>query len=227
MTSTIGILLGGLAIFLMGLGLLGTLLGVRGGLAGFSSTEIGLVMGGYYLGYILGTLLGPTLVRRVGHIRAFVFFAALATAAALACGLWVYPWAWLPLRVLNGSAVVGVYMVVESWLNSQTENRDRGRVFGIYMMTTLLALALGQFLTLAADPVALDLFVVAALLLVISVLPIAATRLREPLLETGTAFGLRRLLTISPLGTAGALGSGLLTGVFWGMTPAFAHALTR
>lgn len=225
MSATITILIGGLSLFLIGLGLLGTLLGVRGGLAGFSNTEIGLVMAGYYLGYIVGTTFGPILVQRVGHVRAFVSCAALATASALGFGLWVDIWAWFPLRGINGASVVGVYVVVESWLNAQTDNRQRGRVFGIYMMSTLLALALGQFLMLGWDPAGLELFAVAALFLVIGILPVAATRLREPSLEVGPAFSLGRLIAISPLGTMGAFGSGLVNGIFWGMTPLFAHAL--
>ena len=61
------------------------------------------------------------------------------------------PWIWLPLRVLNGASVVGLYMVVESWLNEKTPTPIRGRVFAVYMITTLLALAGGQFLLLVYD----------------------------------------------------------------------------
>ena len=41
-------LLAGVALLLMGSGLLGTLLAVRGGLEGFDETTLGLVMSGYF-----------------------------------------------------------------------------------------------------------------------------------------------------------------------------------
>jgi hypothetical protein len=41
--------------WLMGVGLLGTLLGVHATGAGFDSLTTGLIMSGYFLGYIVGT----------------------------------------------------------------------------------------------------------------------------------------------------------------------------
>jgi len=225
MTATILVLLTGLSLLLVGVGLLGTLLGVRATMASFSNLETGLIMAGYYGGYILGTELGPRTIRRVGHIRCFAAFAALGAAVALAFGLWVSPWTWLPLRILNGACVVGVYMVVESWLNEQTTGPFRGRVFAVYMMSTLVALAGGQFLLLAADPSGLTLFAVAAMLVSVGLVPIAVTRVTEPRIDLASPLGLRQLFHVSPLGTAGCFGSGLVNGVFWGMTPVFAQRL--
>jgi len=129
MSATILILIGGLGLVLIGIGLLSTLLGVRATLAGFNNLQIGLIMGGYYAGYVIGTLFAPRMLRNVGHIRSFAAFAALGTASTLAFGLWVNPLAWLSLRILSGACVVGLYMVVESWLNEQSTGSARGRIF--------------------------------------------------------------------------------------------------
>jgi MFS family permease len=83
MTPTILILLGGLGILLAGVGLLGTVLGVRATTAAFANLEIGLIMAGYYAGYIVGTLIAPRLIRNVGHVRCFAAFAAVAAATSL------------------------------------------------------------------------------------------------------------------------------------------------
>ena len=64
-------LLVGVALLLMGSGLLGTLLAVRGGLEGFGDQTLGLIMSGYFVGFFLGTYLAPGLIQRIGHIRAF------------------------------------------------------------------------------------------------------------------------------------------------------------
>ena len=68
-------LLAGVALLLTGSGLLGTLLAVRGGEAGFGAGTLGLVMSGYFAGFFIGTFFAPSLIGRIGHIRAFAFFA--------------------------------------------------------------------------------------------------------------------------------------------------------
>lgn len=225
MTPTILTLLGGLAILLVGVGLLGTLLGVRATLAAFSNIETGLIMAGYYAGYIAGTQLAPRVIRNVGHIRSFAAFAAVGAACSLAFGLLVQPWPWLFLRILNGACVVGLYMVVESWLNAQSAGHARGRIFSLYMMSTLIALGAGQFLLLAGEVSDLTLFALATMLISLGVVPVAVTQVKEPAIELAVPFHLAQLIRISPLGAAGALIAGMVNGAFWGMAPVFGQRL--
>lgn len=226
MTPTILVLLGGLGILLVGVGLLGTLLGLRAANASFSNIETGLIMAGYYAGYIAGTLLAPRIIRNVGHIRCFAAFAALAAATSLCFGLIIEPWTWLALRVVSGACIVGVYMVVESWLNEQSSTPARGQVFAVYMMSTLIALGSGQFLLLAGDSSQLDLFALAAILISIGVVPIAVTRLTEPRIEVSVPVRLIELMRISPLGVIGTFSAGIVNGAFWGMAPVFGQRLS-
>ncbi|MCW8906344.1 MAG: MFS transporter [Sedimenticola sp.] len=225
MSPTILILLSGLGVLLVGMGLLGTLLGVRATLASFSNIETGLIMAGYYAGYVVGTLLAPRLIRNVGHIRCFSAFAALGAASSLAFGLMVDPWVWLVLRIISGLCVVGLYMVVESWLNEQIAGPSRGRVFSFYMMSTLVALGAGQFLLLFGDTSELTLFALAAILISLGVVPVALARVHEPRIEKGESPHFWQLMQAAPLGTVGALFAGLVNGSFWGMTPVFGQRL--
>jgi MFS family permease len=221
MTPTLLVLLSGLGILLVGMGLLGTLLGVRAAIASFSNIETGLIMAGY----VAGTLLAPRIIRNVGHIRCFSAFAALAAATSLCFGLIVEPWAWLALRIVSGACVVGVYMVVESWLNEQSSGPARGRVFAVYMMSTLIALGSGQFLLLTGDSSALNLFALAAILIPVGVVPIAVTKVTEPRIEIAVPVRLIELMRISPLGVIGTLSAGIVNGAFWGMAPVFGQRL--
>jgi MFS family permease len=224
-TPTIVILLAGLGLLLVGIGLLGTLLGVRATVAAFSNVEIGLVMAGYYVGYVVGTVIAPRLIRNVGHIRAFAAFAAIAAAASLCFGLIVHPAVWLALRVISGLCVVALYMVVESWLNEQSAGPARGRIFSVYMMSTLFALGAGQFLLLVGDISELTLFALAAIAIALGVVPVAVTRVTEPRIEVAVPVGLRQLLAISPLGVVGSFSAGIVNGAFWGMAPVFGQRL--
>lgn len=225
MTPTIIILLIGLGLLLIGIGLLGTLLGVRATVASFSNIEIGMIMAGYYVGYVVGTMIAPRLIRSVGHIRAFAAFASVAAATSLTFGLIVHPAVWLALRIVSGLCVVALYMVVESWLNAQSTGPSRGRIFSTYMMSTLVALGAGQFMLLLGDVSQLTLFALAAIAISLGVVPVAVTRVTEPRIEMAVPVGLRQLLAISPLGVAGSFIAGIVSGAFWGMAPVFGQRL--
>lgn len=215
-------LLLGVALLLTGSGLLGTLLAVRGGAEGFSADALGWVMSGYFAGFFIGTFTAPPLIRQVGHSRAFAFHAALATMAVLLHPLWVSPWAWGVLRVLTGIALVGLYTVIESWLNAEPDPQRRSRVFSLYMVINLSALALGQVLLMLGDAGSATLFTVIALLVCAAMLPVTATRLRQPEVPSVPRLTLSRLYAVAPVATVAAGLSGLAMGAFWGLLPVFA-----
>ena len=220
--APISSLLGGVALLLLGNGLLNTLLTLRGVAEGYSTGMLGLIMSGYFVGFLLGTWLAIPLVRRVGHIRAFAFFAALAASTALLHILLVNPWVWLGLRVLYGLALVSLYMVIESWLNAQVPSEKRGQVFALYMMVNLGALAAAQQLLNLASPSDFVLFVLAALLISAALMPITLTRQTQPSMPETLHTNLRQLARVAPVAMAAAGLSGLALGAFWGMAPVYA-----
>ncbi|MDM8349758.1 MFS transporter [Pseudomonas sp. sp1636] len=220
--APIGSLLSGVALLLLGNGLLNTLLTLRGVAEGYSTGMLGLIMSGYFVGFLLGTWLAIPLVRRVGHIRAFAFCAALAAICALLHVLLVDPWVWLGLRVLYGLALVSLYMVIESWLNAQVANDRRGQVFALYMAVNLGALAAAQQLLGLASPSDFILFVLAAMLISAALMPITLTRQLQPSIPDTLHSNLRQLVGIAPLAIAAAGLSGLALGAFWGMAPVYA-----
>ncbi|MFZ3204304.1 MAG: MFS transporter, partial [Pseudomonas sp.] len=212
--APISSLLGGVALLLLGNGLLNTLLTLRGVAEGYSTGMLGLIMSGYFVGFLLGTWLAIPLVRRVGHIRAFAFCAALAAITALLHVLIIDPWVWLGLRVLYGLALVSLYMVIESWLNAQVPNGKRGQVFALYMAVNLGALAAAQQLLNLAAPSDFVLFVLAAMLISAALMPIALTRQPQPSVPETLHTNLRQLVGIAPLAIAAAGLSGLALGAF-------------
>lgn len=218
-------LLLGTAILLSGIGLLSTLLGVRGTLEGFSQSGMGVVMSAYFAGFVVGTRAVPRIIRRVGHIRAFAAMAAVAAATAISHALFITPAAWVALRAVMGLCVVGLYMVIESWINSAAPNNRRGQVLATYMTITLLAMAGGQYLMLVAPPAGFKLFAVTTILLVLALVPIALTRIHQPQVVEPHGLGLQRLFRISPLGVAGAFVTGAANSSFFGMAAVFAAGM--
>lgn len=201
-------LLLGVAVILAGNGLLGTLLGVRGQLEAMSAGVLGLVMAAYFAGFMLGTFWIPRLIRRIGHIRVFATMASMASVVTLLHGLYVDAALWFVLRIISGICVVGLYISIESWLNAQTSNEQRGHVFSAYMTTTLVGLGIGQLLLITGDAGQLELFALASVLLSLGLVPVATTRVIEPVLPEAQRLGLRRLYAISPLGVVGCVFSG-------------------
>ncbi|HEX5757462.1 MAG TPA: MFS transporter [Arenimonas sp.] len=212
----------GVALLLSGSGLLGPLLALRGGHEGFSDQAIGLVMSAYFAGFFLGTFAAPGLIRRIGHIRAFAFYAALCTVSVLLHPMLVDPWAWALLRLATGIALVGLYTVIESWLNVQALPAQRGRVFAIYMVINLLALAAGPWLLPLAARDDDRLFSLVAMLICAAALPVTASRMAQPVLPDMPQLDLRALYHAAPAATAGALLAGLAMGAFWGLAAIYA-----
>lgn len=215
-------LLASIALLLAGGGLLSTLLAMRGGVEGFNELTLGLIMSGYFVGFFLGTFVAPALIRRVGHIRAFAFYAALAATTVLIYPLWIDPVAWTLLRVLTGLALVGLCTVIESWLNSQALPEQRSRVFAVYMVVSLLALAAGQLLLDLQPPRSFVLFSVVAILISLATLPIASTLLPQPVLAVAPRSNIWQISRTAPSAAIGAVLSGLCLGAFWGMAPVYA-----
>jgi len=220
--APISSLLGGVALLLLGHGLLNTLLTLRGVAEGYSTGMIGLLMSGYFAGFLIGTWLAPSLIRRIGHIRTFAFYAALAAVAVLVHVLIVNPWVWLVLRVLYGVSLVTLYMVIESWLNAQVSGEKRGQVFALYMAVNLGALAAAQQLLSLDTPMNFTLFALAAILISSALMPITLTRQAQPALPDMPATDLLQLARIAPLPLMAAGISGLTLGGFWGLAPVYA-----
>ena len=218
-------LLLGIAVILAGNGLLGTLLGVRGEMEGFSSGTLGLIMSGYFAGFVAGTFFIPRWVRLFGHVRVFAALASVASITTLLHGLLVVPWFWLILRALAGACIVGIYVVIESWLNERTDNANRGQVFSAYMTTTLIGLGIGQLLLLAGPIDSLQLFALASVLLSAGLIPVALTRVKEPILTEAPRLSVKELYAISPLGVVACSFAGVGSGAFWGLAPVFAAGI--
>lgn len=219
--SSVAALLLSIGLLLLGTGLLGTLLGVRMAMENFPLTVSGLVMSAYFAGLAAGSLWCRGIIRRVGHIRAFSVFASLMSTAALAHAYVISALTWGVLRALTGFCMAGLYMVTESWLNARANNRTRGQILSLYMVTTFLALGAGQFLLALGNPRAFVLFGLSSILFSLGLVPVALTRAMAPVLERASQLGFRQLYALSPLGVIGALGAGLLSSGILGMGPIF------
>src|SRR5690606_31963401 len=179
MIRSVSTLLVGMSILLAGSGLLGTALGLRAAFEQFAEARTGIIMAGYFVGFVGGYWICPPIIRRVGFVRAFAAFASMTAAAAIAYSLYVQPIPWFALRIVNGIGLVGIYMTIESWLGAHA-GAARGRVLAAYMTMNMLGLAAGQALVDLYPIEGVEPFAIAAGLFCIGLVPIALTPVMEP-----------------------------------------------
>ncbi len=218
---TIGTLLLGAALVLAGLGLFQTVMPLRASLENFSASIVGYLGTAYFSGFIVGCLLGPALVKAVGHIRSFSGLAALLAALTLLFPMKADPYFWIMLRFLCGICLATVFMVIESWLNEQAGDAMRGRVLSIYIIMANVATMAGQMMVNLSDIAGQFLFALVAFLICLSVVPLALTPTNEPTPIPTTKLELRGLLSITPVGTVGCFMVGMVEGAFWTLGPVF------
>ncbi|MBP8135789.1 MAG: MFS transporter, partial [Rhodoferax sp.] len=218
-------LLSGVGMLVVGTGLLFAAIGAQAGLAKFSGLVTGLIMSAYFAGFVYGTYACPVIIRRVGHIRAFAAMASIASALPILHALWINPWFWGGLRFVTGVCLVGLYIVVESWLNVVATSEQRGKVFAAYMAVNGVALALGQWLILVGDRFGFVPFALVSILFSFALLPITLTPVAEPQPTEAPKLGLIELFAISPIGVIGAVGSGLLNGALFSLGHVFAQGV--
>ncbi|MBV8343205.1 MAG: MFS transporter [Gammaproteobacteria bacterium] len=216
-------LLVGMGILMLGAGLQSTILGLRATLEQFPTPVIGLVMSGYYVGYLLGTLIAPRLVRQVGYVRVFATLAALASVAPLAHAAWVHPLPWAAMRVVSGMSFAGIYVVAESWLNNRATRANRGRLLAVYMLVLYVGLGGAQFLLLVSNPDSATPFMLVASLISLAMVPIVASgqEMPEPALAQRVRY--RDLYRNSPLGVVAVAVSGLISSIIFSMGPVYAR----
>ena len=142
----------GVLLLMLGNGLQGTLLGVRGSLEHIDSSSMGFIMAGYFVGFLGGSKLTPILLQRVGHVRVFAALGSLVSAAFILYAAIIDPYALWVLRVLVGFCFSGIYVVAESWLNHSATNETRGQALSLYLMVQMAGMILGQLLLNVADP---------------------------------------------------------------------------
>ncbi|MBY5932939.1 MFS transporter [Tateyamaria omphalii] len=204
-------LLFGMGLLMVGNGMQGTLLGIRGEIEGFSTAEMSIVMSAYFLGFLGGSRMAPRMIQRVGHVRVFAALASLISAVMILYPTFADPWAWTVGRVVIGFCFSAVYVTAESWLNDAADNSNRGKALSLYMIVQTTGIVVSQYLLLTADPSGFILFVIPSVLVSLAITPILLSISPVPAFDTTKPMTLRELVGYSPLGCVGMF---LLGGVF-------------
>jgi MFS family permease len=221
MRAAIGTLIVATSIVQLANGFFTTYFSLRVAVEGFDATLAGLVLSSYFAGFTFGAVRSDRIIARVGHIRAYAAFGGLVGAATVMMPLLVDPYAWLVLRAVVGFGCAGLFVATESWLNTKAPPAMRGRVFAIYMVGTFVALAAGQLLIGRIDLAASGPFNVIAALFAVALVMVSFTRAEPPQVTAAPKMPFRELAAAAPIAVAGCALSGLMTGTFYALLPAW------
>jgi MFS family permease len=202
-------------------GFFGTFISLRVAIEDFGSTMAGLVLSSYFAGFTLAALRCGRIIERIGHIRSYAAFAGLVAAATAAMALMAGPLAWLVLRAIVGFGCAGLFITTESWLNAKAPAAERGRIFSIYMVGTFLALAVGQLLIGRARIETTAPFIAIVALFAVALVMVSTTRAEPPRATAAETLPYGQLARAAPVAVVGCVLSGLISGAFYALVPAW------
>jgi MFS family permease len=136
--------------------------------------------------------------------------------------IWVDPVVWFVMRFITGFAISGIFVIVESWLNTMADNRSRGTLLSIYLVIIYTGLIVGQLILGVADPAGFVAFAIVALLINLALIPILVSVTAEPTTHENRKVPISLLLKTVPLGVVNAFIMQACYAMFYGIGPMYA-----
>ena len=212
---------GGVTLLQFANTMLSVVLPLQLALAGYSGTTAGLVVSGYGVGFLIGCLITPRLIRDVGHIRAFAVLAALCSVTSM-----VFAAGHLVRALVRAAGADGL---LPGWLVHrrrgvaqrcgavESTRRRAVLLFGATKVAIVGAqLLIGQFGTVSAEWFRgrqRRVHTVAD--------PGRPHPHRAAAVPAPPAPGAARAIQLAPAAVAGCLASGLMNSALLGLTPIF------
>ncbi|MCI2285412.1 MFS transporter [Colwellia sp. MSW7] len=188
-----------------------------------STNTVGQIMALYSIGLVVGSYQGKKVIARVGHIRAFAGFGAIAIVAAIMHSLTQSVVFYALLRIVSGLSAAVMLIVIESWFNTLSQNANRSRLMALHQVIFYFAMGTGQLMINLIPGNFSATFLIAALLLCCALVPITLIRIENPALTFNTPVKLFALFKISPCGIIGAVCLGNAIGTVFNLAPIYAN----
>lgn len=178
----------------------------------------GWLASAFYTGLLLGAIAIEPIVKRIGHRSAFI--ACLTLYIMTVSAMYGFPSShiWLGARFVAGTAVAGIFVVVESWLLHGDES-SRAKRLGLYMAALYGGSSIGQLGLGLTDVTSRLPFVATGLLLTLAIVVLLFGRSVQPESEHSEALSLRQINRLSHAAIIGCIVSGLLLGAVYGLMP--------
>lgn len=183
---------------------------------------IGIVSAAWAVGMLtFGTRI-PYMAARLGAVPAIVGSVVVGSLITVAYTIVSGPLAWFVLSFLHG-VVGGVpWVVTEIWMNVVVEERQRGRVMGVYAMLVAGGLALGPLVLQAVGVYGPVPFLASAGLALLVALPLLPYWKSAPAIEHHPDSRFISVIAMAPLALFAAFACGLGEQVAFSFLPVYA-----
>lgn len=209
-------------ILMVSHGLSGILLPTKLAADGANLQLVGFILAMFYVGFLLGAILGKKVLKRIGLVRTFAMCGSLAAGAILVMGLSSDAISWASMRAVMGFSIACAITTLDTWFSSVSNEDNRGKVLALNQIVILTATTIGQFGLIIAPPTAQTLFIISGILFGLSVTPVIFISHFEPEIEESKTIKLKELYTISPLGFFTCFFCGVLFATVMNMLPVYA-----
>ena len=190
---------------------------------GYGSGVIGLTASTYAMATLALAPFVPVLANRLGAVRCAVL-GGLAGAVALAA----FPHAgglagYMLLRVVMGTGNSLEWIISETWINRLATERDRGRVVALYATVWGSGVGVGPLVLQVTGTDGNLPFVVGAVLMALTTVPVLLVRRRLPSLRPdGRRTSLPQVIRGAPMAMLAGLLCGFSEGGFFSLAPVYA-----
>ena len=189
---------------------------------GFDKLTIGIVSAAWPIGMLVFGTRIPHLASRFGAVPAIIGSVVAGALLSVAYTVTSGPVAWAVLSFLHGIVGGVPWVVSEIWMNVVAEEKQRGRVMGIYAAMVALGMALG--------PVVLQLvgvygplpFLTGAGLSLLVALPLLPYWHTAPRIRVDATSGFAAVIVVAPLALFTAFACGLGEQVAFSFLPVYA-----
>lgn len=188
---------------------------------GVSSTLIGLNTAMPALATLIATPFISPLLRRVSTSTFLLLCLTVSAACMPLYFLFPNVWLWFPIRLVNGLALTGLFVVSEFWINQLADDKNRGMLIGIYGTILSAGFAVGPLVLLTIGPDGIAPFLIVSTLTLASAVPIIAARGLAPQVKEKPSRGLLAFLTVAPAATLAGLVYGATETNIFNMLPIY------
>jgi len=180
---------------------------------------------GYPIGFIFSCFITPRLIAKSGHVRVFAALVSIASTSALIHLITYDPYSWGAMRILSGFCFSGIYIVAESWLNSLSDNKNRGSLLSTYFVVQTAGYMAGQLMLGLSRPGDISLFIFVSVLLSFALVPILIAATTQPTNEEPQRISIVELFNFSPMALIGGFANGIAHGTLLFVTTLYARSL--
>ncbi len=181
----------------------------------------GLASGMTALASLILLPFAPAIAARVGMVNCMTWGCALGVAGFLLLPFWQTVEGWIGLRFLMGFGLLFPWLLGETWINSVASESSRGQVLSLYVVALFGGYGIGPILLGWLPPEGMAQFVIGAILLVLTALPLILARRLAPLMHDHGSAGVGAVCRLAPVAMVAALLAGVLEYAYIALLPAF------